>query len=181
MSENDLHSPSLIRYIKHRRIEEKVAHAYCREVLFEMNGKNYTAIGFPNNDGGFELRNQWFKGSSSPKTITSFSNNNKHLHVFEGFFDFLSHQTIYQGQAAAAGDFLILNSLAFFEKSLPQMKNYTQVHLYLDHDKSGLACTEKVLASEKKFIDESKLYKGHKDLNEWVQQIGKAHKKGFHL
>lgn len=181
VSNTDLHSPALIRYIKHRRIAENVAQVYCREIMFAINNKNYTAIGFRNNAGGFELRNQWFKGSTSPKAITSFTNESKHLSVFEGFFDFLSHQTIHQRQPAAATDFLILNSLSFFDKSLHQMENYSHIHLYLDNDKAGLQCTEKALATEKKFTDESKLYTGYKDLNEWMQQIGKAQKKGLHL
>jgi DNA primase len=36
LSDNDLHSPSLIRYIKHRRVAENVAQAYCREIMFEI-------------------------------------------------------------------------------------------------------------------------------------------------
>src|ERR1700712_1620453 len=67
--EKQLHSLPLLRYIKQRRIAENIAAKYCREVTFEINDKRYNAIGFMNNDGGFELRNQWFKGSSSPKTF----------------------------------------------------------------------------------------------------------------
>ncbi len=48
-------------------------------------------MGFKNNFGGFELRNKYFKGSSSPKEITLISNNSPdRLNVFEGFMDFLS-------------------------------------------------------------------------------------------
>ena len=82
-----------------------------------MNNKTYSAIGFRNNEGGFELRNPWFKGSSSPKAITSFEKGAEELVVFEGFFDFLSHQTIHQNKHFFIPDFLVLNSTSFFEKS----------------------------------------------------------------
>lgn len=47
-------------------------------------------MGFKNDSEGYELRNEFFKGSSSPKDITSFKNEGKKVAVFEGFFDFLS-------------------------------------------------------------------------------------------
>jgi len=40
--------------------------------------------------------------------------NNKSIAVFEGFFDFLTYQTIHQNQQQPLTNFLILNSLAFF-------------------------------------------------------------------
>lgn len=178
VSEKDLFSFSLLRYIKQRRIGEVVAGKYCREVIFELNNKRYPAIGFRNNEGGFELRNPWFKGSSSPKAVTSIVNDAKELAVFEGFFNFLSHQTIYQDQQPASSDFLILNSIAFFEKSRPFMEQHNTIRLYLDRDKTGQNCTQRAIESGKKYIDESRLYEDYNDLNEWVQGIGKSQKKG---
>ena len=88
---------------------EEFAKKYCREIVFLLHDKSYSAIGFKNNEGGFELSNQWFKGSSSPKAITSFENGSKELSVFEGFFNFLSHQTIQQNQVLPIPNFLVLN------------------------------------------------------------------------
>ena len=48
--------PWLCRYLKQRRIE-----------------KIFKAIGFKNNAGGYELRNEYFKGSSCPKYISYFN------------------------------------------------------------------------------------------------------------
>jgi len=179
ISERNLISLSLLRYIKQRRVAEEVARKYCREIVFSLHDKTYSAIGFKNNEGGFELRNQWFKGSSSPKAITSIENGSKELAVFEGFFNFLSHQTIHLNQLLPASDFLVLNSTSFFEKSKLFMEQHDGVHLYLDRDKAGEKCTSKALSWGKKFQDESHLYKGYNDLNEWMQQIGKSQKKGL--
>jgi hypothetical protein len=179
ISERDLFSLSLLRYLRQRRIVEDVARKYCREVIFELNNKRYTAIGFRNNEGGFELRNPWFKGSSSPKAVTSIINDAKGLSVFEGFFNFLSYQTIHQNQEPVSSDFLILNSIAFFEKSRPFMEQHNTIRLYLDRDKTGQNCTQRVIESCKKYIDESRLYEDYNDLNEWMQDIGKSQKKGL--
>lgn len=179
ISERNLVSLSLLRYIRQRRVSEEMAKKYCREIVFSLHDKTYSAIGFKNNEGGFELRNQWFKGSSSPKTISSFENGSKELSVFEGFFNFLSHQTIQQNQALPSSNFLVLNSTSFFEKSKALMEQYDNIHLFLDRDKTGQNCTSQALLWSKKFRDESHLYKGYNDLNEWMQQIGKSQKKSL--
>ena len=59
------------------------------------------------------------------------------------------------------------------------MEQYDCIHLYLDRDKTGQNCTQKAMAYSNKYIDESSLYKGYNDLNEWMQQIGKSQKKGL--
>ncbi len=179
ISERNLVSLSLLRYIKQRRVAEEVAKKYCREITFSLHEKKYSAIGFKNNEGGFELRNQWFKGSSSPKAITSFENGSKELSVFEGFFNFLSHQTIQQNQFLPVSNYLVLNSASFFEKSKALMEQYDGIRLFLDRDKTGQNCTSQALSWGKKFQDESHLYKGYNDFNEWMQQIGKSQKKGL--
>jgi|SRR6218665_75346 len=180
VSAGALSSLSLLRYLKQRRIDETVARKYCQEVLVELNEKRFSAIGFRSNKGGFELRNPSFKGSTSPKSVTMVENDFQKLSVFEGFFDFLSLQTI-QRNAATDSSFLILNSTAFFEKSRPLMKSYAKIHLYLDNDKTGQNLTQKALSWGDNYINESGLYKGYKDLNEWMQQIGKSQKQGLRL
>ena len=165
--------PMLCRYLKERRIDKSIADIYCHEVKFKLTNKEkeYTAVGFKNSAGGYELRNSFFKLSSSPKYVTYinnfrkncnnnageksigdvlvtgqkrpvktlknsdenkskkdfnqhqiepvknteknienfiFTNHNqssnellkqiKSIAVFEGFFDFLTHQTIHQNQ-----------------------------------------------------------------------------------
>jgi DNA primase len=179
IAENNLSSLSLLRYLKQRRIAESIAKKYCQEVVFSLHEKRYAAIGFKNNEGGFELRNQCFKGSSSPKGITSFENSSKELEVFEGFFNFLSHQTIHQNQSLSPSNILVLNSTSFFEKSRQLMEKHDSIRLFLDRDTGGQKCTAQALSWGKKYKDESSLYKGYNDLNEWQQQIGKSMKKAL--
>ncbi len=181
LSESKLISLSLLKYLKQRRIAEEVANKYCREISFSLHNKVYSAIGFKNNEGGYELRNAWYKGSISPKSVSSFENGSKELVVFEGFFNFLSHQTVYQNQQSFSSNFLVLNSTSFFEKSRQFMEQHDSIQLYLDRDKPGQNCTLQALSWSNKYRDESHLYKGHNDLNEWMQNIGKSAKKGLRI
>ncbi len=165
----------LCRYLRQRKINKNIADKYCYEVAFKnaYKEKNYRAIGFKNNAGGYELRNEYFKGSSSPKYITYPNTNSNNITVFEGFFDFLSYQTIHQNQQPQLTNFLVLNSLSFFERSLLLMEKHESVHLYLDQDEVGRKCTNIAQKRSLKFKDESKLYQGHKDLNDWLMNFGK--------
>jgi hypothetical protein len=101
----------------------------------------------------------------------------KSIAVFEGFFDFLSYQTIHQKQIHPLTDFLVLNSLAFFERSLLLMEKHKHIHLYLDHDEAGKKCLDVALKRSVKYKDESSLYNGYKDLNDWVMHFGKLEHK----
>jgi len=173
----------LCSYLKQRRIDKNVADKYCHEVAFQ-NGdidKIYKAIGFKNSAGGYELRNEYFKGSSSPKYVNYIDNESAAINVFEGFFDFMSYQTIQKNQEQPLTNFLVLNSLSFFERSLLLMEKNESIHLYLDHDEASRKCNSVALKRSVKYIDESKLYKGHKDLNDWIMNFGKSKKQSHSL
>lgn len=164
---NDIMNASLIRYLKQRQISLAIAQSYCREVDFQLYGKQRTAVGFQNNSEGFELRSASFKGSSSPKDVKLFTNNGAKLTVFEGFFDFLSYIQSLPKTADEKVDFLVLNSLAFFEKSKAVMDKYPLVDLFLDNDKSGQDCVLKAKEwNSEQYQDQSHLYRPYKDLNE---------------
>ncbi|MEO5783193.1 MAG: toprim domain-containing protein, partial [Ginsengibacter sp.] len=169
---------NLCSYLRQRKIDKSIADKYCYEVVFKVNDrdKEFTAIGFKNNAGGYELRNDFFKGSSSPKYVSYFDNNvPDKIKVFEGFFDFLTDRTINQNQPELT-NFLVLNSLAFFERSLLLMEKHESIHLYLDNDTAGRICTSMAEKRSIKFKDESKLYQDAKDLNEWVTKAEKVQK-----
>jgi hypothetical protein len=131
--------------------------------------KKYTAIGFKNDSGGYELRNQFFKGSSSPKDITFLNHGQqKNLAVFEGFFNYLSFHSIRKNHFVLT-NFLVLNSASFFEKSREKMEAHQEINLFLDTDPAGKKLTQLALQWDKgKYIDRSHLYQNQKDLNEWL-------------
>lgn len=166
----------LSRYLKERRIDSQVATKYLNEVYFK-NGlidTIFKAIGFQNKSGGFELRNEYFKGSSSPKDIYIDNHEADKLSVFEGFFDFLSFETVMLNQQVGPTDMLVLNSLSFLERSIPILDRHKHVDLYLDHDAAGRRATSKALAHSPAVVDRSDLYLGYKDFNDWTINFGKS-------
>ena len=164
-----LTNPALLQYAGSRAIPTAVIRQYCDEVNYTNGGKNYFAIGFKNDLGGYELRSKYFKGSSAPKGFTHFKNGQASLAVFEGFFNFLSFQTQLQDKPQHPTDFLILNSLSFFEKARTIMEGYKETNLYLDNNKAGQKFSGYACSLSKIYKDKSVLYKGYEDLNDCLQ------------
>ncbi|WP_294965164.1 toprim domain-containing protein [uncultured Flavobacterium sp.] len=172
-----LESKSILDYLHRRSIPLEIAKQHCKEVEFSLNGRKQIAIGFKNNAGGFELRSENFKGSSSPKDITFIDNQAKSLAVFEGFFDYLSYEMINQKSVSPQTNFLIFNSLSFFNKSIQLMEKHERVNLYLDRDTAGLKFTDEALRRDSaKYTDQSFLYDQKKDLNEWLNEVQKVNR-----
>jgi hypothetical protein len=163
-----IENQSLIDYINFRNIDPVVAGKFCREIIYENDAKIFRAIGFKNNAGGFELRSQCFKGSTSPKYVSWFNNRATTIAVFEGFFDFLTWQTMNKSQVQKQTNFLILNSLSFFTRSLLLQEKHDRIYLYLDNDNAGRKCAQEIIKRNPgKVVDESRQYKDFKDLNDW--------------
>ena len=156
----------MLDYIASRYIDDTIAAQYCREINYKVGDNQYHAIGFKNNSGGYELRNKYFKGAYRPKDFTFIDMQRPELAVVEGFFDFLTLQTNWS-LLTKSTNFLVLNSLALFEKALPLMKQHEKVYLLLDHDEQGASTTSKAVNISPKFEDMSHIYNGYKDLNEW--------------
>ncbi|RYZ25147.1 MAG: hypothetical protein EOO10_19025, partial [Chitinophagaceae bacterium] len=181
---------SLLAYVSQRGISHQIAKKYLEQISFRTNEKEFLAFGFKNNSGGYELRNERFKGSCSPKdsTLIQGDKNSDTLAVFEGMFSFLSYLELQENEriqlqkksadtdpmfSNTASHFLILNSLAFLEKRREMMELYSKIILYLDRDKAGMEATQKVLHWSEKYNDKSTLYIGHKDLNDYLVHLKK--------
>lgn len=179
VGDKKISSPALLDYLRQRRIDPGIAHRFCREIIYGLNGKTYYGIGFKNDSGGYEIRNAYFKAGSSPKDITTIQNGSKEAHVFEGFTDFLSFMAAFKDHVAGQQDFVVLNSVSLFEKARPFMEQHESVKLYLDHDAAGEACTRYAMSLSKRYMDESRLYALHKDLNDWLVHFGNHQKKNL--
>jgi len=168
----NISSLPLFRYLQGRRIPTAIAARYLKEIVYELNDKKYYALGFKNDSGGYELRNEYIKAASSPKDSTFIDNGAKDVAVFEGFFNFLSYLVIHHNQPLPERNYLILNSTSFFEKELPKMIAHGHAFMYLDNDNTGNKFTQKALETDRqKFSDERPLYKKYDDLNHWLMQI----------
>lgn len=181
LEDSKLSSAALLRYLQQRRIPVAIAEQYCREVRYELNGKIYYGIGFKNDLGGYEIRNPYAKISSSPKGSTSFNYSADEVIVFEGFMDFLSFRAIHPQDIEERFDYIVLNSLGFFEIARSFMEKHATIRLYLDRDAAGQNCSRYALSLGSKYMDESGLYRNHKDFNDWVMHMGKPPRKNQSL
>jgi hypothetical protein len=169
VSVSELQSQDLIDYLRGRAIDEDVACRFCKEVSFQIADKTYHAVGFENKSGGYELRNNWFKGSSAPKDISFIDNDSQKLYVVEGFIDFLSIEQL-KNKTPSFGsdaDFLILNSLSFMNRSQPLLKAH-ETFLFLDNDAAGASAKKNLHNQHIPFMDCSGFYASHKDVNEYL-------------
>jgi CHC2 zinc finger/Toprim-like len=168
---SDLSNPEVIGYLKERAISPELAKQYCHEVEFKIGTRNYIAVGFANRSGGYELRNSWFKGSSSPKDISLISTGQDKVSVLEGFIDFLSALQIENRtirQLTHNSDFLVLNSLRLVSRALPIIQPYSRVNLFLDNDLSANQVKDTLKANGILYRDASPHYDNSKDLNEYL-------------
>lgn len=181
LKELPITSLSLLRYFKKRRIPVALADKYCRELRYAIGDSVYYGIGFRNDAGGYEIRSPYMKISSSPKDISTFKTGSPETTVFEGFMDFLSFKALEDQWRVKPRDAVVLNSVAFFERARPFMERHERVRLYLDRDAAGEKCSKHALALNAKYVDESRLYEGYKDLNDWMMNIGHAQKTRWHI
>ncbi|NJY62547.1 toprim domain-containing protein [Salinimicrobium sp. CDJ15-81-2] len=156
---------TLRKYLHTRNIPVEIAKTFCKEVWYISNGKRFFALGLQNHLGGWELRNLYFKTSTTPKSYSYLNQGYDHIIVLEGMFDLLSLAVIVPEEVENT-DLLILNSLSFLPEIHEILSQYSTVTLYLDRDSSGIKATENVLKTMPSCKDGSHLFKGHKDLNE---------------
>lgn len=171
LSDRELVNPDLLYYLRSRGIDSELAQRYCREVEFRIDVKHFSAIGFPNIRGAYELRNRWFKGSSSPKDISLIQRGSSSICVLEGFMDFLSLQKIDHREVndlVRDANFLILNSLRLLNRTLPVLASHKVVTLFLDNDRAAEEAKKSLLEKGIHFHDASIHYKEHKDVNDFL-------------
>jgi DNA primase len=163
-----LENKTLQQYVLSRKIDLTLAAIYLQEANFTIHDKSYFALCFRNSKGGYELRNKGFKGSSSPKYYTLIAiPGSKNINVFEGFMDFLSALMYFKVEKPTHTT-LILNSLTLLDQALPEIIRYKKVNAFLDNDAAGGKALKKLNNAHLNIIDNSFIYVGYKDFNEFL-------------
>ncbi|RAJ97587.1 Toprim domain-containing protein [Larkinella arboricola] len=165
-----LRSRALLRYLSSRSISYEVASRYLQEVHYIVANKQYYALGFQNDKGGFELRSLYFKGATSPKWFTTLPGQQTGvINLFEGVFDFLSccqhHDTNRLNNLT-----IILNSLSLLQETLPALSQYQSVNTFFDNDIAGRKALVKLKQHNLLVSDCSYLYASYKDYNAYYMQ-----------
>lgn len=166
-----LQNQALIQYLNSRKINPALASKYCNEAYYKTTAsdKQYFSLAFKNNSSGYELRNKYFKGSTSPKDITTIPGKNPlAVNVFEGFMDFLSALTYYNADCSACVT-IVLNGVGFIEKFINLLPGYNKINLYLDNDRAGNEAAKRIQELRPESVNRSKIiYPTYKDFNEFL-------------
>ena len=163
-----LHLQSYLREV--RKIDLAVASPYLHHVRYEVGGREYSAIGFPNRAGGYELRDdKIFKGTIAPKDISVIAGqaNNAPLCIFEGVMDFLSLLTMKEKEAISPS--IVLNSVSNIHRAVAYLheKGIDSVRAFFDNDPAGRQALQAIQSTSIKVEDMSRHYSRYKDLNEY--------------
>ena len=177
----------LVEYAESRAVSKEVLERYCEEVIYHVDSvpdRQFYAIGFKNNSGGYVLRSSLSKRCSSSDITTLGSDgqmtdkvtSNKVL-VFEGFMDFLSWITDVK-QETPQYDCCILNSVTNISKALPWIIAHSHVAAFMDNDPAGKETLQKIMESVPDIAstdvcvyDMSKLYQEYNDLNDKLSGV----------
>jgi hypothetical protein len=162
-----LENKALLSYLTDRAIEPLFAVMFCKEVYYSVDDKNFFAIAFENNLGGYSVRSKYFKGCLGPQGITSIKRDTTNSWaLFEGFFDFLS--VFQEGGIITDLSFIILNSVNQIDNAIAELKQHNTDFIisYFDNDEAGKKCFQNLKAVFPNAIDRSHHYADYKDVNE---------------
>ena len=166
---SDTLPPHLLKYLEEDRcINLEKAMLFLRCISYEVRGLHYQAIGFANQSGGYELRdNGIFKGTIAPKDITPiFADRAEPVCIFEGFMDFLS---FFSMKEEVIHHCLVMNSVSNVAKAIRYLndRHLTHIRAFLDNDDAGKRATNDFIRAGFKVEDMSVHYRNFKDLNEY--------------
>ena len=158
--------PKLLLYLSERGLQPSDVSPFLSEVYYRVSEKCFFALGFPNDAGGWELRNPYFKGCFAPKAISTIKGTDSHkLQLFEGFMDFLSWRKLHPEVQA---DSIILNSLTLLPKLIPTLHPYPIIESLLDNDEAGDRATKQLFEAGLPVKDMRACYAPYKDINEYL-------------
>jgi len=169
-----LENTALIRYLRERGISARTARPYVKEIYYTRNGKDYFALAFENEKGGYELRNRYYKGTHGSKSISLVKGkveDTDSVTVFEGFMDFLS-ALAYYGKREVSTSVIVMNSAMMKDKTVEAIKELgaSKVYLYTQLDEQGIAARDYIMKElpHLEIVDKSSLYAGYEDFNEFL-------------
>ena len=166
---SDTLPPHLLKYLEEDRcINLEKAVLFLRCISYEVRGLHYQAIGFANQSGGYELRdNGSFKGTIAPKDITPiFTDRTEPVCIFEGFMDFLSFLSM---KEEITNHCLVMNSVSNVARTIRYLndRHLTHIRAFLDNDEAGRRAVQDFIKAGFHVEDMNIHYKDFKDLNEY--------------
>lgn len=178
----DVEHSALVQYLESRGIPLSLAQQYLKQIKVynRESRKSIFALGFKNDKGGYEVRNKFFKGSTTPKYITFIrgeggkSAKPDAIHIFEGWPDYVSAIIHKRDGRKFEEDTIVLNSLSNLTKATGYIKGYgyRTAYTWMDNDQSGKEATANLdtfLKTEESLTHKpmNSIYAPYKDVNAW--------------
>lgn len=159
--------PAITSYLKSRGIFE-IGRNLLNEVYYyaeDQRGqrKNFSAAGWQNESGGWEVRNKYFKGHLGHKSISFIKGHDKDLAVFEDYINYLSWKT---ENPEADSSVLILNGPTLLPAGIAKAKAFSSIDIFLDRHQAGRNATAAFIKALPYASDRSTTYAGFNDYND---------------
>ena len=180
LNSRKIERPALVEYLDSRGFPLALAQEYLNEidVYNRETKKTIYALGFKNDNGGHEIRNKFYKGSTRPKYITFIrgepGGQGGGIHLFEGWTDYLSAIIQQNDGRKFKDDTIILNSLSLLTRATPYIKGYgySTAYTWMDNDEPGQKATialREFFATEDNLLHKpmNGIYAPYKDVNAW--------------
>lgn len=163
-------------YLQYRGVWD-VADKNLNEVYYyveddKKNRKQFFAAGWENENGGWEVRNKYFKGCLGSKGMTFIPGLSCDLMVFEGYMNYLSWLSEHRNSKPCI---LVLNSLSFLQAAIRRMHQFDGITVFFDHDQSGYLAKEQFLAAVPSAKNGSYIYEGYNDYNDKIRADREEH------
>lgn len=173
LSIGKIQQPALVSYLENRGIPSAIAGMHLQEAHVESQAtkRRLYALSFKNEEGGYELRNQFIKSCMAPKGISFIRGSGQAIHVFEGWPDFISILAQRDGKALE-GDVLVMNSLSNMRMAQGYVLTnpYTKLYSWMDNDDAGAKAKKEWQAFCRTkegllHVPMNRQYMPHKDVN----------------
>lgn len=173
---HELKHPALESYLKKRGIPLSIGTRYLEELRIQNSEtkKTFFACGLLNEEGGYELRNPFFKGNVGGKSISFIRGSvpkPEQIHLFEGSMDALS--VLAQQPETAEHDVIVMNSVSLLKQVTPYLFDYGYkvAFTWFDNDRAGkgatLAMAEYLKTQAIMHKPMNSTYAAFKDVNAW--------------
>lgn len=168
-------NPAITAYLKERGVWA-VAEGRLKEIYYYVEDekkvrKYFFAAGWQNQQGAWEVRNRYFKGSLGHKDVSLIPGDAKKIAIFEGYFNYLSWRIL---NPEATDTVLVLNSLSLVQAAIKLSRDYFTIDLFFDRDQPGHLASIEFCRASPSAKDRSAAYDGFNDYNDMLMAIGRT-------
>jgi len=160
-------NPEITDYLKIRNIWQS-AQGRLKEVYYFVEDqkklrKQFSAAGWQNEIGAWEVSNFYFKACLGHRALTYVPGDEESVAVFSGYLNYLSWRF---ENPLATESIITFNNAALIQGALRKAKNFGKIKLFFHRDNAGQLATLEFMKTLPQAIDCSHFYENFIDYNE---------------